>query len=182
MAERTLFEERNDSPGPAVGVAPLVRAGPGRQGLRPCNFVIQLQTSRQTNVHTDLSLSLGFFESTFLKTGLLGRGLLNLRPRWRKSGTSATPGRSCFNGANIGVSLKKAALQMLDAAHGESVSTIIAMQRVHVACIEPKESAIGIAGSIGSRRPVVAIRTDTRQCSRLAVAVARSRRMKQSLG
>ena len=28
--------------------------------------------------------TLGFLEGPFLKTGLLGRGLLNLRPRWRK--------------------------------------------------------------------------------------------------
>ena len=72
---------------------------------------------------------------------------------------------------------------MLDAAHGKGVCTVGIVQRVHVARVEVQEASIGIAGSVGRRRPGVAVRADDRQGSRLTVAVARSnlKRDKQSL-
>jgi len=70
---------------------------------------------------------------------------------------------------------------MLDAAHGEAVSTVIVVQRVDDAGIEAQVARVGAACEVGRRRPVVTVRADIRQGSRLTVAVARSNG-KQSLG
>ena len=64
---------------------------------------------------------------------------------------------------------------MLDAAHGEGVGPIAVVQRVHEARVEPQTARAVIAGSVGRRRPVIAVRADVRQGSRRSVAVARSR-------
>ncbi len=91
---------------------------------------------------------------------------------------------------------------MLDAAHGEAVSTVIVVQRVDDAGIEAQVARVGAACEVGRRRPVVTVRADIhihasflasaqlvqaqlcprlieniRQGSRRVVAVARSRRM-----
>ena len=70
---------------------------------------------------------------------------------------------------------------MLDAAHGEAVSPVIVVQRVHVARVEVQITRVDIAGRIGRRRPTPAACADTRQGSRRVGAVARSGRSEQSL-
>ena len=56
----------------------------------------------------------------------------------------ATLGHSCFTEANINHSLKKAALQMLDAAHGESVGAHFRTQRIDVRAVAAKEACFGV--------------------------------------
>ncbi len=63
---------------------------------------------------------------------------------------------------------------MLDAAHGEAVGTTRIVQRVDVRRREVQVARVGIAGTVGRRSPVITVRADVRQGSRLAVAVARS--------
>ena len=63
---------------------------------------------------------------------------------------------------------------MLDAAHRKGVRTVGIVQRVHAARVEVQITSIGIAGSVGRRRPGIAVRADNIQGSRLTVAVARS--------
>ena len=70
---------------------------------------------------------------------------------------------------------------MLDAAHGDRVRPVSRFHRVHVVRAKTELARTGIAGSIGGRRPAPTTIADTRQVSRRTVAVARSRRMKQSL-
>ncbi len=70
---------------------------------------------------------------------------------------------------------------MLDAAHGEGVRAINGSKRVHVTRIGTQEARIAAPCSIGSSGPITAVRANTIQDSRRAGAVARSRRMKQSL-
>ncbi len=66
---------------------------------------------------------------------------------------------------------------MLDAAHGESVSTAgKTVQRIDVGGVEVQTARCSTAGSGGRRRPIVALGADIRQATRRAVAVARSRR------
>ena len=75
----------------------------------------------------------------------------------------------------------KAAVQMLDAAHGEGRGPIGVVQRVHVARVEVQVTRVAVACGIGRRGVDVAVRADIRQGSRRIVAVARSRRSEQSL-
>ena len=63
----------------------------------------------------------------------------------------------------------------LDAAHGETYGTVPPVHRVHVARVEIDAPRVVIAGSIGRRRPAVALDADVGQGSRRPVAVARSR-------
>lgn len=63
----------------------------------------------------------------------------------------------------------------LDAAHGETYGTVPPVHRVHVARVEIDAPRVIIAGSIGRRRPAVALDADIVQGSRRPVAVARSR-------
>ncbi len=49
---------------------------------------------------------------------------------------------------------------MLDAAHGEAVSTVIVVQRVDDAGIEAQVARVGAACEVGRRRPVVTVRAD----------------------
>ena len=63
---------------------------------------------------------------------------------------------------------------MLDAAHRKGVCTVGIVQWVHAARVEVQITSIGIAGSVGRRRPGIAVRADNIQGSRLTVAVARS--------
>ena len=70
---------------------------------------------------------------------------------------------------------------MLDAAHGDTVGPVAVVQRVDDRRIEVQVARVVIACAVGRRRPTVAVRADIRQGSRLTVAVARSRRKKQSL-
>ena len=70
---------------------------------------------------------------------------------------------------------------MLDAAHGEAVSPIAAVKRIHLIGDEAESARIRIARSRRRRRPTETVRADVRQISRRGVAEARSRRSKQSL-
>ena len=63
---------------------------------------------------------------------------------------------------------------MLDAAHREGVGSCIIIQRTHKAHAEIHATRTDIAGSVGRRRPGIAVRADNIQGSRLTVAVARS--------
>ena len=69
---------------------------------------------------------------------------------------------------------------MLDAAHGDSVSPNIVVQREHASRMEAQIARTG-ASRHGCGRPIVAIRADDIQGSRRVGAVARSRRMEHSL-
>ncbi len=80
------------------------------------------------------------------------------------------------------MTMKKAALQMLDAAHGEAVGTLDVAHDIDACRIEVQTARTGPAGRRGGRTPAPAARTDIRQGSRRVDAVARSRRVKQSLG
>ena len=64
---------------------------------------------------------------------------------------------------------------MLDAAHGETVSTVVVVQRIHNPRIEAQVAGVDTARGVRRRRPIVAVRADVRQGSRLAGAVTRSR-------
>ena len=66
---------------------------------------------------------------------------------------------------------------MLDAAHGEAVSTAVAGHRIDNTRVELKATGIG-ATRLRRRRPKVGIRADAIQGSRRVVAEARSRRVK----
>ena len=67
---------------------------------------------------------------------------------------------------------------MLDAAHGEAVRTKIAVLWIHITGSEVHVAYIGSAGCGRRRSPVIALGADASQCSRRAIAVARSRRVK----
>ena len=71
---------------------------------------------------------------------------------------------------------------MLDAAHGEGRGPIGVVQRVDVRRVEVQVTRVVIARGVRRRGVDVAVRADIRQGSRRIVAVARSRRSKQSLG
>ncbi len=64
---------------------------------------------------------------------------------------------------------------MLDAAHGESVRPVAVVQRIHSARVGPLKARVDIACGVGRGRPIIAVRADARQGSRLAAAVARGR-------
>ncbi len=68
------------------------------------------------------------------------------------------------------------ALQMLDAAHSKTVGTVRSVQRVHVARVEVQVARVDAAGGVGRRGPVIPVRADARQGSRLTIAAARSSR------
>ncbi len=70
---------------------------------------------------------------------------------------------------------------MLDAAHGACGRTGIGVERSDVGFGEPQKARIGISCRRGRRGPRIAAVADARQGSRVAVAVARSRRSKRSL-
>ena len=69
----------------------------------------------------------------------------------------------------------------MDAAHGKGRCPARVVQWAHVVRVHSKEGRVDTAGSIGRRGMVEAPRADVRQASRRFVAVARSRRVKQSL-
>ena len=71
---------------------------------------------------------------------------------------------------------------MLDAAHGEAVGTVEVAHGVDVFLSEAEATDTGTAGSVRRRGPEPTSRADGIQGSRRIVAVARSRRVKQSLG
>ena len=71
---------------------------------------------------------------------------------------------------------------MLDAAHGESVTTIIRLQREHVAPVEMKACRVVRSRQIGRGRPQQALVSDACQGPRRFVAVARSRGLEAIAG
>ena len=70
---------------------------------------------------------------------------------------------------------------MLDAAHGEGIPTVVGVLRIHPSCAKPGATGVDSTCSRGRGTKAAALRADNRQGSRRDVAVARSRRMKQSL-
>ena len=66
-------------------------------------------------------------------------------------------------------------LTIPDAAHRKAVCAPIAVQRAHERRVVVQVARIGIACSVGRRRPGPAAPADTRQGSRRTLAVARSR-------
>ena len=70
---------------------------------------------------------------------------------------------------------------MLDAAHGETESPAVCAQRSQLARKEAQESRIAAVRRIRRGRPHIAVGADHVEITRLTVAVARSRRWKQSL-
>ena len=64
---------------------------------------------------------------------------------------------------------------MLDAAHGEAVSTIVIVQRIYERRVEIQVTGVGTARG-RRRRPAEALRADIVQGSRITDAVARGRR------
>ena len=71
--------------------------------------------------------------------------------------------------------------QMLDAAHGETVRTVVSIQWVDDGRIEVQVARVEIACGVGRGRPIVAVRADVRQGSRRS-AVARSRQKRTIAG
>ena len=70
----------------------------------------------------------------------------------------------------------------LDAAHGAGIGPIAGVQGTRLVKREPEDASAAIRGGKRGGSRVGASRTDVDQSSRHAVAVARSRRKKQSLG
>ena len=70
---------------------------------------------------------------------------------------------------------------MLDAAHGEAVSSVVSVQRQIAARVVDQTGCVRAGGRERRRSPTIASRADGIQGSRRNVAVARSRRVKQSL-
>ena len=71
---------------------------------------------------------------------------------------------------------------MLDAAHGETERPVPSCQRIDIAGDGVETPSVEVVGSHDGRTPPIALGTDTAQRTRFIVAVARSRRSKQSLG
>ncbi len=70
-----------------------------------------------------------------------------------------------FNLSLFNFYLRKSSLQMLDAAHGESVAPNRGVQRVHAARTEVQETRMGIASRERRRGPSPATCADERQGS-----------------
>ena len=70
---------------------------------------------------------------------------------------------------------------MLDAAHGKAVGTAAGVDWIHDTGLETQIARSNVACRSRRGGPTLTIRADTRQRSRRGLAVARSRRMKQSL-
>lgn len=69
----------------------------------------------------------------------------------------------------------------MDAAHGKTVGPVVVVQRVHDPRIEAQVARVGTARCVGRGRPVVAVRADIRQGSRLTRAIARGRCVKKAI-
>ncbi|WP_304424259.1 hypothetical protein, partial [uncultured Alistipes sp.] len=74
------------------------------------------------------------------------------------------------------VKIKSSSAQMLDAADGKTVRTVVVVLRVHTRRIEVQVACVGAARRVRRGRPTVAVRADVVQTAAIvAIAVTGSR-------